>query len=105
MSDKPLASHWIAYAVIAVPMGVMMNAKVLGVLWAWFLMPIVGIAPPPLATLCGLFLLVRFVVLPRDPDKRTMTVDRMKENVWMMVLSPLAVLLAGWIISLFVVSA
>lgn len=105
MSDKPLASHWLAYTLIAIPIGLMLNAKVLGVLWALFLMPIIGVAPPSLAALCGLFLLLRFVVIQREPDKRPWTVDRMKESVWMMVLSPLAVLFAGWIISLFVVLA
>lgn len=70
---------------------VMLNAWVLTYLWAWFVTPVFGLPQLGLASAAGIYLIVRYL-----------TYQFIDEHIaWWMVFYPLAVLLAGYVISFF----
>lgn len=72
-------------------------------LWAWFVLPALGVAPPQFVLMIGLLLFVHLLAPSSSGNKKEES-DSVKfvEQIAVSLLAPLFTLCIGWLLTLFV---
>lgn len=88
---------------ILIPLAVFLNAYVLSVLWLWFIVPL-EMPVLSLTTAAGIAViatLLQQTQQTKDDDKEESAESKIGKAFSLVVSKPLAALLIGWIITLF----
>jgi hypothetical protein len=88
---------------VAIPLGMIWNAFVVTKLWAWFIVPIFGLAPLALVPAMGVVLVIAY--LTHQTPTKSKSGDDITEGfihaLCVVVLKPAIALVVGWIILQF----
>ena len=95
--NQTRAEMKIGLLLLMLPVSIVLRAWVLTLLWGWFLKPAIGVDHPSFAVCCGLLLLPEFLLSGLAQTKLKTIPDVISADI----ISPLFILLIGWIIHQF----
>jgi len=93
----------LAYSLVALIVGALLNGWVLTKLWAWFVAPVFGVQTLTLIPAIGLSLVVAYLTHQqrKNNNKGKDTTTLIAENIGEIVVYPLFVLLVSWVVVQF----
>ncbi len=88
------------YLFVLMPLGVMWSGFALSKLWAWFLVPALGVPPLSIPAAIGLALVVSYMTYQgTNADKDRNTTERVIDGALTLALKPAIALGFGWVVA------
>lgn len=89
----------LAYLFVLLPLGVMWSGYVLSKLWAWFVVPALGVPELSIPAAIGLALIVSYMTHQATNGDDDLTPEALIEGVLWLAMRPAAALCFGWVIA------
>ena len=95
----------IVVLIMTTSLAVIVNGMVVSILWGWFVTPLFDLPVPPLASIIGLVIFMRYTLRPisMETEKEDTTfAEKTIKSVTFVIVPAVMVLLIGYIVQLFI---